>query len=68
MYRIEIVDQNEILITSHDYKEKKDCMIAYHKIKDHANVRYKLHGLIMQVFQGINENDLQELTKYRIDF
>ena len=68
MYRIEIIDKNEILQASHNYKEKSDCMIAYNKIRNHVNVRYKLHGLTMQVFQGMNENDLQELTKYRVEF
>ena len=68
MYRIEIIDNNEILKASCNYKDKNDCMIAYNKIKNSVNVRYKLHGLTMQVFQGINENDLQELTKYRVEF
>lgn len=68
MYRIEIIDQNEILKASCNYKEKSDCIIAYNKIKNGVNIRYKLHGLTMQVFQGMNENDLQELTKYRVEF
>lgn len=68
MYRIELIDKNEILQAEHNYKDKQSCMIAYNKVKNSVNVRYKLHGLTMQVFEGQDVENLKELKKYRIEF
>lgn len=68
MYRIELIDKNEILQTEHNYNDKQSCMIAYNKVKNNANVHYKLHGLTMQVFEGQDVDNLRELEKYRIEF
>ena len=68
MYRIELINKDEILQTGHDYKDKQSCMIAYNKVKNSVNVRYKLHGLTLQVFEGQDVENLRELTKYRVEF
>lgn len=68
MYRIELIDKNEILQAEHNYNDKQAMMIAYNKVKNSVNVRYKLHGLTMQVFEGQDVENLKELTKYRIEF
>ena len=68
MYRIELIDKNEMLQAGHDYKDKQSCMMAYNKVKNSVNVRYKLHGLTLQVFEGQDVENLRELTKYRIEF
>ena len=68
MYRIELIDDNEFLQASHDYNDKQTCMTAYNKIKNSVNVRYKLHGLTLQVFEGVDCENLHELTKYRVNF
>ncbi len=68
MYRIELINDKEELINSEDYKNKIDMMISYNKIKKHVNIRYKLHGLTMQVFEGQHAENLREITKYRVEF
>ena len=68
MYRIELIDEQENLITSHDYNDKITMMTAYNKIKNGVNIRYKLHGLTMQLFEGTDPENLHELTKYRGNF
>lgn len=68
MYRIELIDKNEILHAGHDYKDKQSCMVAYNKVKNSVNIRYKLHGLTLQVFEGQGMENLKELEKYRIEF
>jgi hypothetical protein len=68
IYRIELIDQEENLLSSYNYNDKKDMMIAYNRVLKNVNRRYKLHGCTMQLFQGIHEDDLKELEKYRINF
>lgn len=67
-YRIEITNQQDFLISSAEYKDKKDFNMHYNKVLRNINHRYKLHGCTMRVYQGINAENLQELKKYKVEF
>lgn len=68
MYRIEIIDAEERLHAEHNYRDKQAMMIAYNKVKNNVNVRYKLHDLTMQIFEGQDVDNLKEVRRYRIEF
>lgn len=68
MYKIEIIDKNEFLQAEEIFENDLECMAKYNEVKNSPKIRYKLHGLIMQVFEGQNIEELRELTQKRVYF
>ena len=68
MYKIEIIDKNEFLQTEDIFQDLGECMAKYNEVKNTPKIRYKLHGLIMQVFEGQSLEELKEMTEKRVYF
>lgn len=68
MYKIEIIDKNEFLQAEDIFNDYSECMAKYNEVKNTPKIRYKLHGLIMQVFEGQNLEELREITNKRVYF
>lgn len=68
MYRIELTDADENLISMENYNNKIELMIHYKKIVNNMNIRYKLHGLILSVYEGQHCENLKEIKKYKVEF
>ena len=68
MYKIEIIDKNEFLQAEDIFENYSECMAKYNEVKNTPKIRYKLHGLIMQVFEGQNIEELREIKTKRVYF
>lgn len=67
MYHLEIITLDEMLVYSQDFTDKIEMMIAYDKIINNLNTRNQYKGDQMQLFEGVDYENMHELTKYRID-
>lgn len=68
MYKIEIINKDEFLQAEDIFNDYSECMAKYNEVKNTPKIRYKLHGLIMQVFEGQSLEELRELTEKRVYF
>ena len=67
MYHLEIITLDEMLVYSQDFKDKISMIIEYDKIVNNLNTRNQYHGNQMQLFEGVDYENMHELIKYRID-
>lgn len=65
MYRIELIDKNENLIDFKNFHIKKEMMEIYNIVLNNFAIRHCHKGLTIQLFEGIDKDNLQELTEYR---
>lgn len=65
MFRIEIVDKEENLLESEDFREYSEMMIKYNRIMRNLNTRKDLNNTIIMLFEGQDEENLHEITKHR---
>ena len=68
MYHLEIINNEEILLLSRDYKSKIQMLIDYKRILHNLNTCNQYKGCQMQLFEGVDYESMQEITRYRVDF
>lgn len=64
-YRIELIDKEEKLIDTRNFHTKQEMMIIYNTIIKNFAIRNSYKGLTIELFEGIDEDNLQELTEYK---
>lgn len=65
MYRIELIDKKENLIDFKNFHIKKEMMEIYNIVLNNFAIRHCYEGLTIQLFEGIDKDNLHELTEYR---
>lgn len=68
MYHLEIISSDEMLLLSKDFKSKIVMMIEYNRIKNNLNTCNQYKGCQMQLFEGVDYENMKEITRYRVDF
>ena len=66
MHRLEIITPDELLLDGWNFSDFQDLIIKYNTIKNNLNTCNQYHGGTMQVFTGVNYENMHELEKYRI--
>ena len=66
MYHLEIISPDEMLLYSRDFTDKIEMMIHYNTIKNNLNTCNQYHGDQMQLFEGVDYENMHELERYRI--
>ena len=68
MYRLEIITPDEMLVDGWDFSDFSELIIKYNRIKKSLINCNMYRGDQMQVFAGVDFENLRELEQYRITF